>query len=615
MSRHRQVRQQISRREWEFEDDYDYDHWGEEEEAEEHNPYSYYNRDNNNYDYNNNEDFSLDELHIQEQQKEASKTLTETPLSAHKTQHNDIVKAVSSSSTKTKKATTTTTATTKKKKNSNSATTSGSKTNDKVKPTKKTKKKNTNTNATNTEGKEKRKNFKKATLTDDVIASRVCDSYTIVVIGHVDAGKSTVVGHLLYKQGHVDERAHMKNKREAQKLGKQSFEFAFMMDEHGSERERGVTINVGQKQINTPTKRITVLDAPGHQDFVPNMITGAAHADSALLVVDASPGEFESGFDDGGQTREHVLLVRSLGIGNIVVAVNKMDNIHWDQERYNSVCERLKDFFQQCGFSKKKIQFVPISGYFGHNLIVKHTDEEATWYKGSTLIDVLDTLSVNERDVSQPLRVSVSDTFKRIGQSALYVCGRVIAGYVCLRDDVIILPNNEIGTVKEITIGDSNTVEHAFAGDTITLAITNVEEERIRAGDLLCHPQSTPQMANRIKCKIVMFDTKLPLLHGTHLMLHHQQESTAAVVHLVQQLNKKTMNVEKEQPRVLTRNMVGVVDVELDDPLCVEPVSVSKDLARVLFRLRGATIAGGVALEASMETRETSDDFDEEDDD
>jgi elongation factor 1 alpha-like protein len=189
----------------------------------------------------------------------------------------------------------------------------------------------------------------------------------IIVIGHVDAGKSTLMGHLLCELGEVSQRTLHKYEQESKKIGKQSFMYAWVLDETGEERVRGITMDVGRAQFETKTKKVIILDAPGHADFIPNMITGAGQADVALLVVDATRGEFESGFELGGQTREHALLVRSLGVNQLAVAVNKLDTTNWSQERFNEITKKLKLFLKQAGFKDSDVTYVPCSGLTGEN--------------------------------------------------------------------------------------------------------------------------------------------------------------------------------------------------------------------------------------------------------
>ncbi|KAJ3036495.1 HBS1-like protein, partial [Rhizophlyctis rosea] len=238
----------------------------------------------------------------------------------------------------------------------------------------------------------------------------------VVVVGHVDAGKSTLVGQLLYRLGKVDERQMKKFEREAEKIGKGSFAYAWVMDETDEERNRGVTIDVGVRWFETPHRKFTVLDAPGHRDFVPRVVGGASQADVAILVIDSTPGEFETGFQNGGQTREHAVLIRSLGVSQVVVAVNKLDLCGWSEGRFQGIVEKLGGFLMQAGFKKDKVTFVPTSGFTGENLLKRQSDELKRWYSGKTLVEVLDAFEAPQRPVEKPFRLSVTDLFK--GSSA-----------------------------------------------------------------------------------------------------------------------------------------------------------------------------------------------------
>lgn len=212
----------------------------------------------------------------------------------------------------------------------------------------------------------------------------------MIIIGHVDAGKSTLMGHLLCAMGEINQRIMHKNEVESRKIGKQSFAYAWVLDETGEERERGITMDIGKSVFETKTKKVTLLDAPGHRDFIPNMITGAVQADVALMVVDATRGEFETGFDLGGQTREHALLARALGIGQIAVVINKLDNVKWVKSRFDEIRTSLSVFLKQVGFRDKDVSYIPCSGLTGQNLIGKPTENLLTqWYDGPCLLDVI----------------------------------------------------------------------------------------------------------------------------------------------------------------------------------------------------------------------------------
>lgn len=271
----------------------------------------------------------------------------------------------------------------------------------------------------------------------------------LVVIGHVDAGKSTLMGHLLYNLGNVSKKVMHKNETESKKFGKGSFAFAWVLDETEEERSRGITMDVAMTMFETKTKMITLMDAPGHRDFIPNMIQGTAQADVAILVVDSRPGEFEAGFEAGGQTREHAILARSLGVGQLIVAVNKMDSIDWSKERYDDIVIRLKTFLtKHAGFRECDVCYVPCSGLTGENLSESTKEEKLTsWYKKGCLVDQIDEFRPPVRSVDKPFRLCVADVYK--GQGSFVVAGKVECGCVQNGDRVVLMPAAESGIIKD----------------------------------------------------------------------------------------------------------------------------------------------------------------------
>ena len=271
----------------------------------------------------------------------------------------------------------------------------------------------------------------------------------LIVVGHVDAGKSTLMGHLLYKLGYVSPKKMHSYESNAKKLGKTSFLYAWVLDETDEERSRGITMDVAQTTFETPTKQVILLDAPGHRDFIPNMITGAAQADVAILVVDATRGEFEAGFELGGQTREHTLLLKSLGVSQLAVAINKLDNVKWSKERFEEIENKLKPFLKQAGFKLSDVSFVPCSGLSGENL---HEQSQITqfrsWYDGPCLMELIDAFRLPERLINKHLRFYVNDVFKNVGSSSLSVSGRVEAGAVKSGQKLVLMPSNENCVIK-----------------------------------------------------------------------------------------------------------------------------------------------------------------------
>lgn len=387
--------------------------------------------------------------------------------------------------------------------------------------------------------------------------------HNLIVIGHVDAGKSTLMGHLLFQLDEVSNKQMHKFKQESQKIGKSSFAYAWVLDETEEERERGVTIDIAQSKFETDKKIVYLLDAPGHKDFIPNMITGATQADSAILVINSVTGEFEVGMKSGNQTVEHALLAKSLGIQQIIVAVNKMDmefnKREWSEERFKDICEKMTLFLtKQVGFKEPDIMFVPCSGLGGENLVKKCTNPKLTeWYKdGRSLLDCINQLRPTERPIDKPLRFCVSDVFKSPQSSAVSLAGKVESGLVKLGDKVIVVPGYQSGQVKSIFFssaggGDEQPTNVGFAGDSIILNLINLDINEVYVGSFLCEP-GYPLMpvSNRIRARIVVFNLTVPITKGFDVVFHYKSMNEAAEIRkIVAQIDKNTGEVVKEKPR------------------------------------------------------------------
>ncbi|KOB64998.1 Eukaryotic peptide chain release factor GTP-binding subunit [Operophtera brumata] len=419
----------------------------------------------------------------------------------------------------------------------------------------------------------------------------------IVVIGHVDAGKSTLMGRLLCDLGEVSQKTLHKYEQESKKIGKQSFMYAWVLDETGEERVRGITMDVGRAQFETKTKKVVILDAPGHADFIPNMITGAGQADVALLVIDATRGEFESGFDFGGQTREHALLVRSLGVSQLAVAVNKLDTSNWSQERFDEITKKLKAFLKQAGFKDSDVTYVPCSGLNGENLVKPPSEPELLkWYKGLCLLDVIDKFSVPDRPISKPLRMSINDVFKGTG-SGFCVAGRIENGMISKGDKVIVCPTKEAADVRGVSINDMSS-NVAFAGDQVIVTLSGVDMQNVSVGYILSDPVQQVPVTTRFEARIVVFNVKVPITKGYPILIHYQSlVESAHIVKLKAQLNKTTGELVKKKPRVLGNNSVAVVEIEVSKPICIEKYKDVKELGRVMLRVAGVTIAAGLVTD------------------
>ncbi|VVC31843.1 Translation protein, beta-barrel domain,Translation elongation factor EFTu/EF1A, C- [Cinara cedri] len=435
---------------------------------------------------------------------------------------------------------------------------------------------------------------------DLTVPSTHKDQLYLIIIGHVDAGKSTLMGHLLYKLGHVQQRTIQKYEHESRKLGKQSFVYAWVLDETAEERNRGITMDVGHLKFETKTKDVTLLDAPGHKDFIPNMITGASQADATILVVDATKGEFETGFDSGGQTREHALLIRSLGITQLGVAVNKMDTVNWSEIRFEEIKSKLGLFLKQAGYKESDVTFIPCSGLNGENLAIKANESLLThWYNGPCLMDVIDSFKPPERAISKPLRLCVSDVYKSTG-SGFSIVGRVETGQLRVGDKVLVEPQGEIAQIKSIEI-DELPQSIGLAGDFISISLNGYDAQTIYSGCVLCDISSPIPVTSVLEARVVVFNVDFPIVRGHQVVLHYQSSSESAVVsRLLAELNKSTGEMIKKNPRIIKKNTHALIKIQLSRPICVEVYSDIRQLGRVMLRSNGTTIAAGLVTKVNF---------------
>ncbi|KAI8992411.1 P-loop containing nucleoside triphosphate hydrolase protein [Pilobolus umbonatus] len=423
----------------------------------------------------------------------------------------------------------------------------------------------------------------------------------LVVIGHVDAGKSTLMGHFLYDIGHVNDRMMHKYERESQKIGKGSFAYAWVLDETGEERDRGITMDIATNHFETEHRQFTLMDAPGHRDFIPNMISGTAQADAAILVVDAATGGFESGFEAGGQTKEHAVLARSLGVQQLIVAVNKLDMKDWSETRFNEIKSTLSTYLNQIGFRKSNISFVPVSGLTGENLIKKSGIPELAWYQqGPTLMEQIDKFDPPVRLLEKPLRMRVTDFFKGgIGSSGgVSVAGNIESGAIQVGEAVMVVPGNEIGHVKVMEVNEE-TANWAAAGDSVLMTIVNLDIMNLSVGCILCNPNVPVPVTSSFEAQIVVFDTHMPITPGYPFILHYGSlDEPASISKLLEVLNKSTGEVVKRNPRCLTKGMTAKIQVKLSQrAIPLETFKDNKQLGRIMLRKDGKTVAAGVVTE------------------
>ncbi|CAJ1420794.1 unnamed protein product, partial [Effrenium voratum] len=381
-----------------------------------------------------------------------------------------------------------------------------------------------------------------------------------------------------------------KFEKESKELGKASFFYAWVLDEGDDERSRGVTIDVCVKHFRTKSRQFTILDAPGHRDFVPNMVHGAVQADVAILVVDVS--HFEAGFDRGGQTKEHLQLIRALGIANVVVAVNKLDTCAWDQKVFEETKRRVQDYMlgPEVGYKESSVQFVPLSGFSGENML-ERKDAKLSWWTGGTLLEALDQLPAPPRPPStSPLRLCVSDVYRSGANTC--VSGKVLAGTLNVGQKVLLQPSNEQTTVKGLMLRDAPT-RSARAGDHLDTVTLPVEPQFASVGGVLSDPRSAVPLSDTLQVQILVFETEVPLMRGAQLMCYlHTETLTATLVRLEKLIVKG--EPQERRPKCLVKGNNAIVWLQLNEKVCVEPKpkppGVATPLSRFVLRDRGRTV-------------------------
>ncbi|KAI5660213.1 hypothetical protein M9H77_29006 [Catharanthus roseus] len=417
----------------------------------------------------------------------------------------------------------------------------------------------------------------------------------LAIVGHVDAGKSTLSGRLLHLFGRISQKDLQKYEKEAKQQGKGSFAYAWALDESAEERERGITMTVAVAYFDSKKYHVVLLDSPGHRDFVPNMISGATQADAAILVIDASIGAFEAGIDaSGGQTREHTQLIRSFGVDQIIVAVNKMDAVEYSAKRFNIIRQKLGMFLRSCGFKDSSIFWVPMSAMENQNLAIGPSDARFSWYQGPCLLDAIDALQPPSRDYSKPLLLPICDVVKSQSQGQVSICGKVETGAVRSGSKVLVMPSKEIATVRSLE-RDSRSCNIARAGDNVTVNLQGLEPNRVIAGGVLCHPDFPVKVSNKLELKIVVLEITTPILIGSQFEFHiHHAKEAARVAKLLALLDPKTGKETKKSPRCLLAKQNAIIEVVLQGDVCVEEYTNCRNLGRVSLRASGRTVALGV---------------------
>ncbi|KAG2492459.1 hypothetical protein HYH03_009400 [Edaphochlamys debaryana] len=433
----------------------------------------------------------------------------------------------------------------------------------------------------------------------DCLAEEPRDHLNIVFIGHIDAGKSTLAGQILFLTGGVDKRTIEKYEREAKEKNREGWYMAYIMDTNEEERVKGITVEVGRAHFETDKKRYTILDAPGHKNYVPNMIQGACQADVAILVISARKGEFETGFERGGQTREHAQLAKTLGVTRLIVVVNKLDcgsvaldGAKWDRARFDQIVNGLTPFLKQCGYNmKKEVTFLPLAALYGHNIKDPVPKEMCDWYDGETLFQVLDHMEPLERNPLIPFRMPIVDRWKDMGT---IVMGKSEAGFVRVGDVLQVMPN-KLRVKVDAVFRDEKETQSARSGENLRLRLSGCDETDISPGFVLSSIKNPVPMVTQFEAQLVIIELleHNPIFTvGYKSVLHiHTACEECEVSKLVAEIDPKTK--EQKKTKYIKQGGICIARITVDKPICIESFADVPSLGRFTLRDEGRTIAIG----------------------
>ncbi|OZJ02630.1 hypothetical protein BZG36_03841 [Bifiguratus adelaidae] len=431
-------------------------------------------------------------------------------------------------------------------------------------------------------------------LVDDEVVTDLFgkEHLNVVFMGHVDAGKSTMGGNILFLTGMVDKRTMEKYEKDAKEAGRESWYLSWALDTNTEERAKGKTVECGRASFETEKRRYTILDAPGHKNYVPSMITGASQADIGVLVISARKGEFETGFERGGQTQEHAVLAKTSGVGKLIVAINKMDDatVNWNKERYDEIVSKLTRFLKGLGYNPKTdLQFMPVSGFTGANIKDRYT--ELDWYDGPSLLEYLDNMQALERKINAPLMMPITEKYKDMGT---IVVGKLESGAVKKGQNVIIMPNKKVCEVTAVYGESEEEIPAGLCGDNVRMRLRGIEEEEVSVGFVLCSPKAPVKTTTAFECQLAILEAKNIICPGYTAILHvHsavEEITISAFLHLI---DKKTGRRTKRPPQFVKQGQKVICRIETAGPLCVEPFDDHPQLGRFTLRDEGKTIAIG----------------------
>ena len=421
----------------------------------------------------------------------------------------------------------------------------------------------------------------------------------LIITGHIDNGKSTTMGHFLMQMGIVDERTIAQHAEESEKIGKgDSFKYAWVMDNIKDERERGITIDLAFQKFETPKFFFTLIDAPGHRDFIKNMITGASEADCAVLVLSAKEGETDTAVAPGGQAREHAFLLKTLGVNQLIIAINKMDDSKYSEDAFKSAKEKGEKLIKSVGFKVDEVPVIPVSGWKGDNLTKK--SENMPWYNGKTLLEAFDDFKVAEKPTGKPLRVPIQDVYSITGVGTVPV-GRVETGTMKPNDKIIVMPSGAVGEIKSIETHHQQ-LPSASAGDNIGFNLRGIEKKDIKRGDVMGTPDAPPKVAKEFRAQIIIIHHPTALAPGYTPVMHcHTAQVAATITEFESKINPASGAVEEENPKFLKVGDSAIVKIRPVRPTCIETFADFPEMGRFALRDMGATIAAGIVKEITEE--------------
>ncbi|XP_063698275.1 eukaryotic peptide chain release factor GTP-binding subunit ERF3A [Culicoides brevitarsis] len=418
----------------------------------------------------------------------------------------------------------------------------------------------------------------------------------VVFIGHVDAGKSTIGGQIMSLTGMVDKRTLEKYEREAREKSRESWYLSWALDTNQEERDKGKTVEVGRAYFETEKKHFTILDAPGHKSFVPNMIGGAAQADLAVLVISARKGEFETGFDRGGQTREHAMLAKTAGVKHLVVLVNKMDDptVNWDVARYNECKDKILPYLKKLGFNPAKdLTFMPVSGITGQGIKEPIDQSTCPWYSGPAFIPFIDDLPSMDRNTDGPFIMPIVDKYKDMGT---VVMGKVESGVAKKGYNLLVMPNKTQVSVDQLWSDDVE-VTSIGPGENVKIKLKGIEEEDVSPGFVLCDASNPIRTGKVFDAQVVILEHKSIICAGYSAVMHiHCAAEEITVKTLICLVDKKTGEKSKTRPRFVKQDQVAIMRIECSGLICLESFKLFPQMGRFTLRDENKTIAIGKVL-------------------